>query len=845
MRRKLFSPSLGLSWIPRLYDRVILRRPVVSILLLTVLFAALVSGVKFFRLDASADSLILENDLDYKRFVDVIDRYGTTEFAVVTFTPKNDELFSKDSLRRIDLLQVDLEKIPHIKSVVSMLDVPLFKNPPVPIKELKSNIKTLRSDSVDLAMAREEFITSPIFPEYLISADGHSSALMAVFEPNETLSELSKVRNRWRAKACDNQLTRAELQEQAKVETEYRAQKEQANKLRHTTIVDIRRVLVEHQDSADFSLGGIPMIADDMLSFVDGDLKTFGTSILIFLLFTLGFIFRRWRWVFLPMLCCILSVLVMMGLLGIFRWDVTVVSSNFISLQMIMTMALTIHIIVRYTELMETHPEYNRFTLVSQTVRTIFMPCFYTMTTTIAGFSSLVFCDLLPVINFGWMMTVGLVVSLLVTFFVLPSVLMLLPDLPHQKKKPFGEAVTHAFAAFTQHHRWIIAGVSIIILGLTITGTLRLRVENSFINYFKTTTEIHKGMTFVDQQLGGTTPLDILIDFEDIIEPTVSAAPADDSFFDEFDEFETDEDDEKYWYTLNRMRVIEKIHTALDARPEVGKVLSLHSVVETAKWLNDGEALGVVGTTLLFDQLPEDFRALVLDPYVSPEENQARVSIRIKDSMKNLRRDQLLKDIRQEFDELLADQPETAQLAGTMVLYNNMLQSLFSSQFQTIGITVVAILIMFLLFFRSFAISIIALVPNLIASLSVLGVMGLAGIPLDMMTITIVAISVGIAVDDTIHYIHRFRHELEKDNDYIAAMYRSHASIGRAMYYTSFTIVAGFSILAFSNFIPTVLFGLFTGLAIAMALFAALLLLPLLIIIFKPFGKQLKKEVSP
>ncbi len=838
MRRKLFSPLQGLSWIPRLYDRVVLRRPVISILFLTVLFAALISGVQFFRLDASADSLVLEGDLDYKKFVEIVDRYGTTEFALITFTPKTEVLFSEDSLRKIDLLQQDLAEIPHIKSVVSMLDVPLFKNPPVPIKELKSNIKTLRSELVDLAMAREEFTTSPIFPEYLISKDGQSSALMAVFEPDETLSELSKVRNRWRAKACENKLTRPELKNQADVETRYRARKKSSDALRHETITNIRRVLSVHQDSADFCLGGIPMIADDMLTFVRGDLKTFGMGILLFLLFTLGFIFRRWRWVLLPMLCCILSVLVMMGLLGIFRWDVTVVSSNFISLQMIMTMALTIHIIVRYTELMEAHPEYDRFALVSQTVRSIFMPCFYTMTTTIAGFSSLVFCDLLPVINFGWMMTVGLVVSLLVTFFVLPSVLMLLPDLPHQKKKPFGEAVTHAFASFTQHHRWIIGGVSIIVLALTVTGTLRLRVENSFINYFKKNTEIHKGMTFVDQQLGGTTPLDVLIDFEDIIESVVSdTSAAEDSFFDDFDEFETAEDEEKYWYTLERMRVIEKIHTALDVRPEVGKILSLHTVVEMAKWLNDGKELGVMGTTLLFSQLPEDFRALVLDPYVSIEDNQARISIRIKDSMKDLRRDQLLKDIRKEFDELLADQPETAQLAGTMVLYNNMLQSLFSSQFQTIGITVAAILIMFLLFFRSVVISIIALVPNLIASLSVLGVMGLAGLPLDMMTITIVAISVGIAVDNTIHYIHRFRHELEQDNDYIAAMYRSHASIGRAMYYTSFTIVAGFSILAFSNFIPTVLFGLFTGLAIAMALFAALLLLPLLIIIFKPFGK--------
>lgn len=824
----------------RIYDWLILRHPVQALVISTLVFAAIGLGIRNFRLDASADTLILENDKDLLYSRTITERYGTSEFVLITFTPSGGSLFTKSSLDHLQRLSGELEQVERVDSVVSILDVPLLRNPPAPLSEINSNIKRLSSPEVDMVLAEREFDESPLFKNYLVSEDLKSTALMVVLKSNEELQTLFDERTRWKDAARAGSLTRAERLRKGETEEAYRAGKTRADRQRKRTIAEIRSILSRYQSAGTHYLGGIPMIADDMLTFIRNDLKIFGIGILLFLLLTLGFIFRRIRWMLLPMLCCLLSVVVMMGLLGIFRWEVTVVSSNFISLQMIMTMALSIHIAVRYTELLAKHPARDRHALISETVRTIFRPCLYTTTTTIAGFSSLVFCDILPVINFGWMMTAGLVVSLLVTFIVIPAALSLLPPLQSVQSRHFGTRFTGALASLTQTRPLLIGLISIAIGALTVAGTLKLTVENSFINYFRQNTEISKGMQFIDRKLGGTTPLEIIVDFAADEAPATATdgEPAGDDFFDDFDEFEAeaDADQEKYWYSPDKLDFIGAVHRYLDARPEVGKVLSLHTVMEFAQWLNGGEKLDGLGTILLFNELPEDFRDIVLSPYVSVTDNQARISVRIEDSLKHLRRNQLLREIEKDLGAERGDRSEEVHLTGVMVLYNNMLQSLFESQFQTIGITVAAILLMFFVLFRSVKVSLIAIIPNLMASLTVLGAMGLLGISLDMMTITIVAISVGIAVDNTIHYLHRFRRELEEDGDYITAMYRCHGSIGRALYYTSFAIVVGFSILAFSNFIPTVLFGLFTGLAIAMALLAALTLLPVLIIWLKPFG---------
>jgi hypothetical protein len=581
-----------------------------------------------------------------------------------------------------------------------------------------------------------------------------------------------------------------------------------------------------------------------MVSFIKNDLKVFGVGVLVFLILMLGIIFRANRWILLPMLCCIISATCMIGLLGWLGWEVTVISSNFISLQLIITMAITVHLIVRYRELLTRTPQESNRQLIYETIRLKLKPCVYTVLTTIAGFGSLVLCDIRPVISFGWMMIVGLIVSLMVTFILFPAVLILM----HKEKPPErGEwrfSLTSILARFTDNRGSIIVGISALVLVLSVIGISRLEVENCFIDYFGKDTEIYKGMKVIDERLGGTTPLDVIMDFEGPEEPSAGAEPAGaqsdegSDVFDEFDEFEEAETDEKYWFTAEKMGQVKDIHNYLESLRETGKVMSLATMLSVMERVNGGEPLDSLELALLYNEASEELKSLLINPYVSVEHNQVRFWVRVIDSDKTLRRNELLETIREDLTVKLGLDSEQVHLTGLLVLYNNMLQSLFGSQTLTLGITVMVLTGMFLVLFRSLKIAMIAMAPNVLSIAFVLGIMGWLNIPLDMMTITIAAISLGIAVDNTIHYIHRFKHEFESDRKYLPTMYRCHGSIGHAMYYTSITIIIGFSILVLSNFMPSVYFGMLTGLAMLIALVAALTLLPRLLIFGRAFGKE-------
>lgn len=823
-----------------LYDRLVLQSPKRTLLVLLALFAFFAYGIKDFRLDASTDSLILEHDEDLRYYRDIVKRYETADFVIIIYTPAHD-LFSSATLERIRKLREELRVMPRVSSVVSLLDVPLMKNPPGPLEDLSKNIKTLESPDSDTAMAIAEFSESPIYQELLVSPDLGSTALQVNFRTDAVFSELVSRRSDLLDRKSAGGFPPADRAELQVIEADYRAAKDRLREEVRQDIATIRTIIDRYRGEDQIFLGGIPMIADDIITFLRRDLRVFGAGMLCFLVLTLGVIFRRLRWVFLPMLCCATSAVFMVGILGHNRLDVTVVSSNFISLQLIFTMALAIHIVVRYRELVRREPGRENRALILAAVKATCVPCLYATLTTIAGFGSLVVCDILPVVNFGWMMIMGLCVSYIVTFLLLPACLVMMTKPPPDTGEGFGRPITSFFARITERHGVSIFGVGIAVAVVTIIGITRLEVENSFIDYFRESTEIYQGMKFVDQNLGGTTPLDVIISFERK-EETVPVDVADDPDFDEFDDEFDDEFEEggedawKYWFTESRLERISDAHDYFDALPEIGKVLSLATLLKTATDLNAGRSFDNFTLALLFTAIPEEFRSTIVEPYVSPEKNQARLMMRIKDSMPSLRRDALLKKMRNDLVDTLGFDPDQCRLTGTMVLYNNMLQSLFRSQIKTIGFTVAALMLMFMVLFRSLRIALIAIFPNLLSSMVVLGVMGIGRIPLDMMTITIVAISVGIAVDNTIHYLHRFRREIAVDGDYLKAMHRCHGSIGNAMFYTSLTITAGFSIVAFSNFIPTVLFGLLTALAMLMALGAALTLLPRLIMLFKPFG---------
>jgi predicted RND superfamily exporter protein len=607
------------------------------------------------------------------------------------------------------------------------------------------------------------------------------------------------------------------------------------------------------------------MIAADMVDFVRSDLVTFGAGILGFMFVMLTVIFRQPRWVALPMITVLASATFMLGLLAWLDWSMTVISSNFVAVLLIVGLAIAIHLVVRYRELQLSMPDASQHELVRETVRLMWVPCAYTTLTTAVAFGSLVVSGLRPVMDFGWMMTIGISVALLLTFVVLPCLLMLLPRGKTADPNKRLAGLTPAFARFTEKHGTSILVVSGVLLATAVFGISRLQVENRFIDYFHESTEIYQGMELLDARLGGTIPLDIVIDaVEDTDGPVFAEDPGaadsaavstdegvgedssgddmfgDDPFADDFDDgFASSGDDfeQSYWFTVRGMEELEDIHEYVDSLPQTGKVLSLATTYKIVKQLWDG-GVGDVELALVQKSLPDDVAHLIVDPYFDEGAQEARISLRVKETSRELRRDQFLKDLHSHLVEEMGLEEDRVHFTNMLVLYNNVLQSLFRSQILTLGAVFGAIVIMFVILFRSLSLALIAIAPNILAAGMVLGIMGLAGIPLDIMTITIAAIVVGIGVDDTIHYVHRFKREFPKDRNYLATMHRCHASIGKAMYYTSITIIVGFSILVFSNFTPSIYFGLLTGFAMFAALVGALLLLPQLLITIKPLGPE-------
>jgi len=388
--------------------------------------------------------------------------------------------------------------------------------------------------------------------------------------------------------------------------------------------------------------------------------------------------------------------------------------------------------------------------------------------------------------------------------------------------------------SFTKKNKILIFGSTIIIIIFSIVGISKLEVENSFINYFDKETEIYKGMKKIDEDLGGTTPLSIILKF-----PVKKQTSDEEDEFSEWDDDETDnnENKAKYWFTRDKMDKIIKVHDYLDSLPEIGKVLSFGSILRVAEDLNN-KKLQSLEIAVLYSKIPNEIKKEIINPYISVDKDEARISVRIKDSLENLRRDELIKKIKNDLHTKLGLDKNEYKLTGVLILFNNLLQSLFKSQILTLGIVMLGIFLMFLILFRNVNLSFIGVIPNFIAAFFILGIIGLLGIPLDMMTITIAAITIGIAVDNSIHYIYRFKEEFKKINNYNKTLDRCHSTVGIAILNTSITIVFGFSILVLSNFIPTIYFGVFTGIAMLLAMISVLTLLPKLILILKPFGQE-------
>lgn len=833
-----------LSTLAKRYSDLVFGNPtiVISFLLLLVVFFAW--HAQNFRLDASADSLLLADDPDLEFSRQINTRYGVRDSVLVAYTPEGD-LFARDELSRLDELRNDLLAIAWVEVVDSILNAPLFGD--TPLTAISEDYLTIMDEEQDLALAREEIINSPVYRNALVSPDGDTASLLVSFSIDETLQTLVNRRTELRNLARRGEISADDALELSEVEADFDEYSVVAADRQHQIIETIRDTLDNYRDGAQIYLGGAPMIADDLVTFVQGDLSTFSLAVVALIIFALGLIFRKVRWVAIPLGCCAVAGIIMVGILGLMDWRVTVVSSNFISLLLIITISLTVHLMVRYRELRATRHFSNHDKLLRHAVLSMFRPCLYTALTTAVAFGSLVVSGILPIITFGWMMMMGVATALIVAFTLFPSVMKSLKVDDTQLSGGLRLNLTAALANITDALKGRVLIIYILVLVFSLVGLTRLRVENSFIDYFRQSTEIYQGMSLFDDKLGGTLSFDVVVDLPDI-EDGFDGGFEDDfgGFDDGFEDFSDDPtDNNAYWFTAPKMDQVKAMHEFLDADPQTGKVLSFGAVIQLAEKLNANQPIDGLLWALLYSRIPETLKETVLNPFVSIEENQLRYNVRVIESAEDLNRNELLRRIEAGVEEEFGLEDEQVRLTGILVMYDNVLQSLFRSQILTLGVVMFAIMLMFLTLFRSLTIAVICIIPNAIAAAFVLGIMGWLNIPLDIMTITIAAVSVGIGVDNTIHYMHRFRREYSRFGNYRETMFFCHNSIGRAMYFTSMTIVAGFSILALSNFIPTIVFGLLTSLAMVVALIGSLTLLPQLLITFKPLGPEILEARLP
>ncbi len=836
--------------IQNFYAAAVLRRPVLLFVLLAAALVVLGMRIPQTRIEASADALVLEGDADLEYFRELRRHYPEQDFLLVSFHPPQGDLFQPDNLELLAALVEELRAVDGVVSVNSLLDVPLLENLRGSVSRLaRGELPTVRAGDFDPGMTRREFRQSPLYANLLTDPTLTVAAVQVNLSIDQKLGTLLREREDLRRRRAAGELDAAGRRQLRLVSAAYEEQGQQALLVRERQVEAVRAVLEHHRERADLFLGGVSMIAVDMVNFVRADMRVFGAAIAVFIVLLLALIFRELRWVVVPLFSCATVAVFVLGLFSWLGWNMTVVSANFLVLLLVISLSLSMHLVVRYREMHALHPERSQLELVQGTVHFMVRPCLFMALTTMVSFISMLFSRMRPLIDFGWMMTVGTGTALCLVFLVLPALLMLLGKgrVTPSAADP-SRTLTRHFATLVEHQGMKILGVSIVLLALGLFGISRLQVETRFIDYFAPDTDIYQGMEVIDRKLGGTIPLELILRL-----PPETPSPASQEE-DPFADFGTAEEDPfadfgdaagaagdaqetaaDPWFNPAGLSRIEQVHDYLDSLPETGKVLSLATFWKLMRQLL-GHTPDALELALFRQGLPQQVQQLLVEPWLLSGQRETRFALRVKETSRTLRRDELLQKIRQDLQQRFNFAPEDVRLSGLLVLYNNLLQSLYQSLFFTMGLVLLCIFAMFLVLFRSLSLSLLALLPNILAVAVVLGGMGLVGQPLDLMTVTIAAIVLGVGVDNTIHYIWRFSREFPRDHDCMAAIRRCHGSIGRAMYYTSITVIAGFSIFTLSNFRPSILFGLLTAAAMSVALLGALLLLPQLLRITRTPG---------
>lgn len=794
--------------------------------LITFLSIIAVTQLQQFTFDASSDTLVVKGDPKLADYNKMAQLFGGDEFIVFTYAPvAPDQLLSEKSLTLLASIQAELNQLEGVSGTFSILDAPLIRSPAIDLNDMSTGYRTLRSPDVDKSLAVIELTTSSLFEDFLISSGGDASVIRIDLKREVELDTLRSRRDasRLQTSSTDPALIAIET-DYANARTDYVARRE-------VLIAQIRKVRDKHQNQADIFISGVPMIAADMITFVKSDLSRFGILVLGLIIAMLYLFFRRWRWVMLPLLIAGVSLLFTTGILGFMQKPVTVVSSNFISLLAIICISFSIHLIVRYRELLAKNKKVDHKVLIENTLVSKFLPCLYTGLTTLLAFGSMFASDIVPIEDFGWMMCLGIIISFFVTYSLFPSVLLVLNKAEPSRTLNQEIRLTTWLCELATMRPTMVVLFSILLTFFAIAGLSRVTFDNRFIDYFDEDTDIHQGMKYIDDHLGGTVPFDVYLQFDSYDEPSdqnedLAASDYEDDFFAAEEDYP-----ERYWFTVDRIETIAKLHALITQQPNIGKVISVSTLEKMSREFNQDKPLSALELAYVIGELPDSIRTQLIAPYANPASGIARINVRVKESGARFSRDNLVSEIERYATGDLGLEPENVKVTGMMVLFNDMLKQLADSQLQTLLYLVLATFLMFSLLLRSLSLAILALLPNILAAATVIAFMGYAGIPMDMMTITIAAISIGIGVDDAIHYLHRFRKELSSSSDIITAVKHTHHTIGRAMYFTSMIIIGGFSILMLSNFLPTVYFGLLTALAMILALLANLTLLPALLVL--------------
>jgi predicted RND superfamily exporter protein len=807
-------------------SNLITESPKLALFIVFSLLILIGAGASNFDLDASSETLLLENDPDLKLYRDSAKTYGSTDFLVVTVTP-DEPIFKKSSIETFKKLIFELSNVDGIESVLSLLDAPLIEaNKNLSLSEVADQVSTLDSIDPDIEKAKRVFNTNEVYKNLLISEDLKTTAIQLTLKRNITYENLINERYSINDQLNPEFNSRLEI-----VNEEIQKERELISTKEEKLVEEIRSILKNYSYFGELFLGGAAMITVDTINFISQDLITFGSAVFLIFILVLGVIFKQFRWVAIPLSAALFSSIISIGVIGWLEWKVTVVSANFVSIVMIISLSLAVHLIVRYQEL--NHKlDLDQKALVSETLRQMFLPCLYTALTTVAAFASLVISDIKPLIDFGFMMVISIVSIFIFTFIYFGSLNALLPK-TNVSLKPVSESLTNKIFSWVEKRINTILILTFFVIFLSVVGFNKLTVENKFIDYFKSSSEIYKGLSLIDKKLGGTATLDVIIDAPSM------GQEADFAFEDDFDEGFGDSladeiQEQGYWFTSENLIFLESIHDYLEGRNEIGKVLSVSSGVKIAEIANNNNRLSDVELALLRSLLPEEIESQLLSSYISSDDNQVRLTARVIESLEGLNRKTFIESIDADLQNVFGLDVNQYSLTGISVIYSNLLQSLFGSLFGSMSIVFVSIFLMFLILFKSLNLALLGMVPNFLSAGAVIGTIGLLGIPLDVMTVTVAAVSVGMGVDNTIHYIFRFKKEYLASNNYLMASKNTHTTVGKALLYTSLTIIFGFLSLTISNFNPTVYFGLFTALAMIMAVISSLVLLPALLIKLKP-----------